>query len=107
VAVGVLGVTDPDGDPVTITFTSIRQDEPVDETGDGSFTPDGLISLDGSTAEVRAERDGGGNGRVYAIGFTADDGNGGTCSGTVAVGVSKSIKRPAGDDGPTYDSTLP
>lgn len=108
VAVDVLGVTDPDGDPVSITIDSVYQDEPVDSTGDGAFAPDGQ-GVGNATAEVRAERDGAGNGRVYHIGFTADDGNGGTCSGEVLVGVPKSQgkKDAPVDDEPLYDSTLP
>ena len=57
VPVTINGVTDPDGDPVAIAFTSIRQDEPVDTNGDGSFTPDGR-GVGTSTAELRAERSG-------------------------------------------------
>lgn len=108
VAVDVLGVTDPDGDDVTITIDSIYQDEPVDSTGDGSFVPDGQ-GVGNTTAEVRAERDGSGNGRVYHIGFTADDGKGGTCSGEVLVGVPKSQGKNGApvDDGALYDSTVP
>jgi hypothetical protein len=108
VAVDVLGVTDPDGDPVTITIDSIYQDEPVDSTGDGSFVPDGQ-GVGDAMAYVRAERDGSGNGRVYHIGFTADDGKGGTCSDTVMVGVPKSQGKKGApvDDGKLYDSTVP
>jgi hypothetical protein len=80
VPVNVLGVTDPDGDPITITIDSIYQDEPTDTFGDGRFTPDGQ-GVGTATAEVRAERSGSkkvpGDGRVYHIGFTADDGLGG------------------------------
>ena len=36
---------------------------------------------------LRAERSGTGDGRVYTVAFTAADGNGGACSGRVAVGV--------------------
>jgi hypothetical protein len=54
---------------------------------------------------VRAERDGGGNGRVYHIDFTATDGHGGTCSGAVLVGVPQSESDSAVDDGPLFDST--
>ena len=36
---------------------------------------------------VRAERSGTGDGRVYRIAFDGSDGAGGTCSGTVTVGV--------------------
>jgi hypothetical protein len=111
VSVGIVGVTDPDGDPITITIDSIFQDEPVDTLGDGSFTPDGQ-GVGTDTAEVRAERVGTkqipGNGRVYHIGFTADDGLGGTCSGEVLVGVphDQGQRDVPVDDGALYDSTL-
>lgn len=106
VSVGVLGVTDPNGDPVTITITGIRQDEPVLAPGSGNTSPDGL-GVGTSTAQVRAERVGSGNGRVYHISFVADDGFGVTCSGTVQVGVPKNANSTAVDDGPLYDSTQP
>ncbi len=108
VAIDVLGVIDPEGDPIIITIDSIFQDEPVDSTGDGSFTPDGQ-GVGTTTAEVRAERDGGGNGRVYHIYFTADDGHGGTCSSEVLISIPKSKGKngAAVDDGPVYDSTIP
>lgn len=90
VPIRVLGVTDPDGDPVTIAITGIAQDEPLDTKGDGRTEADGRI--DGATAWVRAERTGvkaiPGDGRVYEISFTASDGRaGGTCSGSILVGV--------------------
>lgn len=108
VPVSVLGVTDPDGDEVVITIDSIWQDEPVDTFGDGTFAPDGQ-GVGTSLAEVRAERTGNvnvpGNGRVYHIGFTAGDGFGGSCSGSVAAGVPHDKKDIPVDDGPLYDST--
>lgn len=115
VAVTVNGVTDPDGDPVTITITSIWQDEPVNTASDGNTAPDGA-GVGTSTAEVRAERAGSpevpGNGRVYHIGFTADDGQGAansTCSGTVTTGVPHDVRSgyTIVDDGALHDSTLP
>jgi hypothetical protein len=109
VPVEVLGVTDPDGDPITITIDSIWQDEPVDTFGDGTFAPDGQ-GIGTAIAEVRAERSGNpnvpGNGRVYHIGFTATDGLGGSCSGEVATGVPHDKKDIPVDDGALYDSTL-
>lgn len=104
----VLGVTDPDGDNVAITMDSILQDEPVDSVGDGSFSPDGT-GVCSSFAYVRAERAQSGNGRVYHIGFTAEDGNGGSCSGEVLVGVPKSQGRNGKpiDEGALFDSTIP
>ncbi len=106
VAVEVLGVTDPDGDPVNITIDSVFQDEAVDAAGSGNTSPDGQ-GVGTSTAEVRAERSGLENGRVYNIGYTADDENGGTCSGTVRVGVPHDKKDTPIDDGALFDSTTP
>ncbi|MDG0867418.1 hypothetical protein [Candidatus Lucifugimonas marina] len=112
VSVDVLGVTDPDDDPISITIDGITQDEPVNDKGDGNFAPDGS-GVGTGTASVRAERTGtngknGSNGRVYEISFTADDGNGGTCTGAVNVGVPHDKKKgndPV-DDGQAYDSTV-
>ena len=110
VPVSVQKVSDADDDPRSLTITSIRQDEPVNDIADGNTTADGA-GMGTSTAMVRAERSGSprnpGNGRVYHIGFTADDGNGGTCSGVVRVGVphDRGGQSSPLDDGPLYDST--
>jgi PKD repeat protein len=108
VSVRILGVTDPDGHPVSITIDSIFQDEPVDGPGSGSSSPDGK-GVGTDTAMVRAERSGSkkvsGNGRVYHIRFTADDGQGGSCSGLVKVGVPHDKKAVVVDDGANFDST--
>lgn len=102
-AVELLGITDPDGDPLTVTINAIFQDEVV--AGPGNFSPD-ASGVGTSAAFVRAEREGGGNGRVYHINFTAEDGNGGICSGEVLVSVPSSPSEPvAVDDGALYDST--
>ncbi|MGC8723506.1 MAG: CARDB domain-containing protein [Acidobacteriota bacterium] len=104
VSIAITGVTDPDGDPVTIQITGITQDEPTNGLGDGDTCPDGF-GVGSAQAQVRAERSGTGNGRVYAISFTAGDGKGGTCSGTVRVGVPHDQKDTPIDDGQSYDST--
>ena len=79
----------------------------MDALGDGRFAPDGA-GVGTTTAYVRAERSGtkkmGGNGRVYQIGFIADDGNGGACSGEVLVGVPHDQNTAPIDDGALYDS---
>ena len=110
VSVNVLGVTDPDGDPVAITIDAIFQDEPVDSFGDGRFSPDGA-GVGTVTAELRAERSGTkkvpGNGRVYHVEFTADDSDGAACSGEVLVGVPHNQNADPIDDGALYDSTVP
>lgn len=104
VTVEVIGVTDPDGDPVAISIQSVRQDEPTDTRGDGSFTPD-AVGLGSSATQLRAERRADANGRVYHIEFVADDGRGGTCSATVLVEVPHDRRAPVVDEGPTHDST--
>jgi hypothetical protein len=78
VDVTIGGVTDPDGDDVTITITGIINEETGTDDAGGIGT---------STAQVRASRDGKGDGRVYVISFNASDGNGGTDTGTVTVTV--------------------
>jgi hypothetical protein len=70
---------------VTITVTGVTQDEPVNEKGDGNTYPDAVIA--NGNAQVRAERSGTGNGRVYVISFTANDGRGGFSNGSVVVYV--------------------
>jgi hypothetical protein len=106
--VTIQGVTDADGDPVTINIDEIKQDEPTDGTGDGHTCPDG-DGIGTSTAQVRAERSatltGGENGRVYTIYFTASDGRGGTCQGSVTVNVPRTRNGSATNGGALYDST--
>ncbi len=92
----------------TLAITSVTQDEPVAGLGGGDTSPDAVIDS-GSKEEVllRAERDDSGNGRVYKIDFTADDGFE-SCDGRVVVTVPLTRKGdPAVDDGQLYDSTLP
>jgi hypothetical protein len=87
VPVHIEGVTDPDGDPVTIRIVSIEQDEPVTTPGLDTTTPDGS-GLQSDTAQVRAERLNSGNGRVYKISFEATDGKpSGSSFGVVFVGA--------------------
>jgi hypothetical protein len=109
VPISITGVTDTDGDTLVATITGIRQDEPVEGTGDGDPGPDGT-GVGANTAQVRAERAGTpkapGNGRVYQVGFSVSDGNGGTCTGIVKVSVPHDQSgSSAVDDGPLYDST--
>jgi len=81
------GATDPDGDPVTLTVTGVTQDEALDGLGDGDTSPDAKAGAASNQVQLRAERSGTGDGRVYRIAFEGSDGEGGTCTGTAAVGV--------------------
>ncbi len=87
---------------VVPTVTSVRQDEPVEGTGDGNTSPDAELHPDGS-ASVRRERSGGGDGRVYHLGFSATDGER-TCEGVVTVCIPHSKKSGCVDGGPLFDS---
>jgi arabinogalactan endo-1,4-beta-galactosidase len=105
VDIEIVNVTDPDGDPVSLIITAITQDEPVRGGRYGWKAPDGII-VDPDTAQLRAERDGRGNGRVYEIHFVARDNNGGKTSGSVSVCVPRSRRhKVCVDDGQNYDST--
>jgi hypothetical protein len=107
VPIRIVGVTAPNNGSVSIAITSVTQDEPLNDLGDGDTSPDAVIQ--GGTVLLRAERSGLGNGRVYRLGFTADDGHGQQCTGSVGVGVPHSMKPglPIVDDGLVFDSTRP
>jgi hypothetical protein len=83
VPIAIDGVTDPDGDPVTIEVTSVTQDE--DFLGSGDACPGAVV--ESGAVWVRSERAGPERGRVYQIGFTARDPSGAHCEGAVQVCV--------------------
>src|SRR6185312_8080284 len=109
VAITIKNVKGPTGDPISITITKIMQDEPVNSAGSGNTTPD-AAGVGTSTAQVRAERQGPADGRVYHIFYTASDAkpgsNSGTCTGQVLVSVPHDQTHAAVDQGPLYDSTV-
>jgi hypothetical protein len=125
VAIEITNLTEPGETPATVVITAITQDEPVNGLGDGDTGPDGF-GIGTSTAQLRAERSGLENGRVYGIAFTAttDDGEieeivesefaaeavqaQAICEGFVVVGVQHE-RRPGStpiDDGQLFDSTV-
>ena len=100
--VDIEGVSDPDGDVLTLDIYAVFQDEPVGSQPDAT--------LFGSFVRLRSERDGSGDGRVYHIFFNADDGNGEACLGEILLGVvphDQSGNLPPIDGGALYDSTIP
>ena len=64
------------------------QDEPVSGSGDGESSPDAVIQVGdpADTVLIRRERSKDGNGRVYEVAFTADDGFE-SCAGVLQVSV--------------------
>ncbi len=105
--VTIEGVTDPDGDPVTIEITGITSDEPITSGG----CEDARISSDARSAMLRIERYGR-NGRVYEISFTASDGKA-ESQGSVQVVIPYDDRAQPPryscegviDDGQNYDAT--
>lgn len=106
------GAVDPDiGGTVTLVIDGITQDEPVNGRGDGNTAPDAFLTSPLSAeADVRAERAGPGDGRVYRVHFTATDQFGATCTGTATVEVPHD-RRPGGaavdSAPPSFNSLLP
>jgi hypothetical protein len=107
VNVTIAGVTDPNGDPVTINVTGVTQDEPTNGLGDGDTPIDAFITPNSPVVQIRAERSGLGDGRVYVIHYTATDTTGLSCQGTSTVTVPHDQKpgHVAIDSGQNYDST--
>lgn len=111
VEISILGVTDPDGDEVTITITKITSDEQTawGRRDGGIFHAPDAYGVGTDSAYLRAESSKAGNGRVYEITFIASDGRGGESIGTVQVYVPHDkrwgIFSPVIDDGQIYDAT--
>jgi hypothetical protein len=105
VDVTVEGVTDPDGQPITVRIDRIFQDEETDDGGDGRTCPD-ASGVGTSTASLRSERSGLGDGRVYHLSFTASDTDGFSCSGVVTTCVPHDQGQGATcvDQGPLHNS---
>jgi hypothetical protein len=102
VPIHILGVVDAQNN-ATITINSVTQDERTNGLGDGDTPVDAFIN--GDAVQVRSERSGTGDGRVYRVNFTASDPEG-SVNGTIRVMVPKSKKTDVAiDGGPIYDST--
>jgi hypothetical protein len=106
VNISIIGITDPDGDRVSLSIWNILQDEP---SLNSSF-PDAEI-VSGSSARVRAERNEEGTGRFYKIFFTVTDGKPGhTIDGYVFVTVPHDQNHAAVNEGEitgTYHLSYP
>ena len=110
VAITLSGESDPDGDPTTLTVTGVTQDEPTNGLGDGDTPKDAKYpgsATNPGPLQVRSERSGLGDGRIYVISYNLIDGKGGSCDGSVTVGVPHDQRKPITvvDSGQNYDST--
>jgi len=73
-------------------ITAVASNEPINGLGDGDTGPDWEITGD-LTLNLRAERSGKGDGRIYTITFQCSDAVGNTTTGTVTVIVPKDKKK--------------
>jgi len=110
IKVTLTGATDPDaGDTVALVVDRVAQDEPTNGLGDGDTPIDAQLTSPLSNAVLlRAERSGTGDGRVYRVHYRAADQRGGTCEGTVRIGVPRDAAHGAAVDSapPSFDSLL-
>jgi len=89
----------------SILITKVTSDEPEDanSNGDGNTKNDIVIADDFQSVDLRKEREGTGNGRVYTIYVSVSDGNGNIGSASFQVGVPHDKKDTAIDDGAVYE----
>jgi len=106
VPVNVQGVTDPDGDAVSIEVTRVSVNEPLVTGGAVNACPDAILS--GPQVLLRAEREEHGDGRTYAVEFVATDRLGAKSNGTAYVCVPHLEAWPCDNTTPmAFDATGP
>jgi hypothetical protein len=84
----------------SVVIQKVTSDEPEDSAtgGDGTTLNDIVIAANCKSVQLRRERDGGLNGRVYTITFKVTDSFGNTATATVKVNV------PITNGGSTVDN---
>jgi hypothetical protein len=87
----------------SVRIAGVTSDEPDNSGGDGNTTDDIVIATDCKSVQLRSERMGNGNGRVYTITFKVTDASGNVGTATAKVTVPHSQNGSAAvDDGPHY-----
>jgi hypothetical protein len=70
-----------------VVISKVTSDETENGNGDGNTTNDIIIAANCKSVQLRVERDGGGDGRVYTITFRVRDASGNTTTKTAKVTV--------------------
>jgi uncharacterized repeat protein (TIGR01451 family) len=83
-----------------VVISKVTSDEPENDGGDGNTLNDIVIAANCKSVQLRSERQGSGNGRVYTIHFRVRDASGNTTTKTAKVTVPKS----QGNNGGAVDS---
>ena len=86
-----------------VKITKVTSDEAENSTGDGNTMDDIMIADDCKSIQLRSERQGSSNGRVYTIYLELNDGNDNTDSASYQIHVPHNTGNPAIDDGPAYE----
>jgi hypothetical protein len=94
---------DPSINLSSVVIAKVTSDEPENSGGDGNTLNDIVLAANCKSVQLRVERDGGGDGRVYTITFKVTDASGNVATATAKVTVPQSQNgSPAVDSGPHY-----
>ena len=94
---------DPSVNIGSVRIAKVTSDEPNNSGGDGNTTNDIVIAGDCKSVQLRSERMGNSDGRVYTITFRVTDASGNVATATAKVTVPHSQNgSPAVDSGPQY-----
>ena len=98
-------VKDACDEDLEVTFHYASSDEPVNAKGDGNTEPDIILECD--RVQLRSERQGGSDGRVYKLGWNAVDDSGNKTQGVCVVHVPHDQSgREVVDSGIAYDMLI-
>jgi hypothetical protein len=87
----------------SVYISKVTSDEPENGSGDGTTYDDMLIAADCRSVQLRSERAGNGNGRVYTITFKVTDASGNFSTAMAKVTVPNSQNGSVAiDGGPLY-----
>ncbi|MEK6334548.1 MAG: HYR domain-containing protein [Acidobacteriota bacterium] len=86
----------------SVYITKVTSDENENGNGDGNTMNDIVIAADCKSVQLRSEREGSANGRVYTIFFAVRDTTGNVGTATATVVVRKNPSTAAVDSGPHY-----
>lgn len=89
----------------SVVITKVTSDEIENGNGDGNTLKDIVIANDCKSVQLRAEREGNSDGRVYTIFYSVTDAAGNVGTGTTKVVVPHNPGQTAVDSGPHYTVT--
>ena len=86
-----------------VFISRVTSDEAENGPGDGNTVNDIVIAADCKSVQLRKEHRGNGNGRVYTVYMTIDDGNGNTTTASSLVFIPKTNGTPTINDSVLYE----